>query len=387
MVKCVKLIAITISCAIINVQCTFKESRNQDALEPGIPVLVGPENANSAFSYYNTSPESPDGSLITYVKFLTTPQNDRHELLEGELWVCQSDLIRHRKVCDLQNFSAHNGVRAQWLTNEVIAYKDDSIRVVNLDGEHLIKALAGRIGHETHEQKFLFSHPDSTTQLSSIYEYDVANQTKQKIADVSDFQGLKNQFFDDQFTGNSQWNILHLQYSPDGSKIAFRMDVGPSNEKYKHLVTMDKDVKNIQYFGPKPMHFAWYDNKHIMGHDNQIDDGMPNDKSLRSWDQEGTLWQTLAGPGNHLGASSDRTYFASESWYGELPVVISIFRKGELTPFWQDTVSTDGNTTWELAYHTNPAFSRDGKRVYFNKCVAPGVVQAYVVVLRGKNKM
>ena len=364
--------------------CELEKSEDKVKLTSGTPILVGPAEFNSSFSYYNTSPESPDGSLITYVKFLTTPQNDRHELLKGELWICQSDLTGHRKICEVQNFSAHNGVRAQWLTNKTIVYQDDSIRVVNLEGDHLIKALAGRIGHETHEQKFLFSHPDPTTKLSSIYEYDVPNQAMQKIGDVADFQGLTNHYFDDQFTDNPNWRILHLQYSPDGSKIAFRMDVGPRDEKYKYLVTMDKDVKNIHCFGPKPMHFAWFDNQHIMGHDNQVDDGMPNDKSLRSWDQQGNFHRTLAGPGNHLGASPDREYFASESWYREMPVILRAFKKGSNTPFWQDTVSTDSITTWVMAYHTNPSFSRDGKRVYFNKCVAPGKVQAYMAILPEK---
>ncbi|MCF8380778.1 MAG: hypothetical protein K9H49_14485 [Bacteroidales bacterium] len=118
-----------------------------------------------------------------------------------------------------------------------------------------------------------------------------------------------------------------------------------------------------------------------MGHDNQIDDGLANDFSARRWDLDGNVIETLAGPGNHLGVSGDNIYYASESWYQKNPVILSVYKKGETEPFWQDTVSTDHHTTWTLANHTNPSFSRDGKRVYYNKCVAPGKVQVYMAKL------
>ena len=129
------------------------------------------------------------------------------------------------------------------------------------------------------------------------------------------------------------------------------------------------------------MHFAWYDNESIMGHDNQIEDGNLNDRSLRRWDLDRNFIETLAGPGNHLGATEDRQYFGSESWYGESPIIIRVFRKNQLEPIWQDIASNVSYTTWKLAYHTNPPFSRDGKRVYYNKCVAPGKVMAYMAIL------
>jgi hypothetical protein len=119
----------------------------------------------------------------------------------------------------------------------------------------------------------------------------------------------------------------------------------------------------------------------IMGHDNQIDDGMPNDKSCRRWDLEGNFIETLSGPGNHLGASFDKQLFASESWYRQNPIILSVFRKGNTTAFWKDTVSTDSNVTWTLGNHVNPSFSRDNKRVYFNKLSEDNQVQAYMAVL------
>jgi hypothetical protein len=41
----------------------------------------------------------------------------------------------------------------------------------------------------------------------------------------------------------------------------------------------------------------------------------------------------------------------------------------------------EARTVWGLHMHVNPAFSRDGKRVYFNRAVAAGLSQAYYVDL------
>jgi hypothetical protein len=60
---------------------------------------------------------------------------------------------------------------------------------------------------------------------------------------------------------------------------------------------------------------------------------------------------------------------------------MSVFKKGQSNAYLQDTVSLDAHTTWTLAHHINPSFSRDGKRVYYNKCVAPEKVQAYMMLL------
>ncbi len=350
--------------------------------DPGVPVRVGPENFNSTFSYYNTTPESPDGSLISYVKILSA-QRERSDDLSGELWVCNTDLSGHIKITELHDFGNHNGVNAQWVSNRTIAYYDDRhVRVVNLKGKELIPAIpAASIGHAPHDSKILYSRISEETGYYTVYEYDMSNREKTVIADVLTFKDIVNHFASADFEEMTEWKILHLMYSPDGSKIALRLDVGPDGESHKHLVTMNKSGGDIRFFGPKPMHFAWYDNTSIMGHDNQVSDGLPDDKSARRWSLDTEFLETLAGPGNHLAASLSREFVASESWYGELPVILKVFINGETNPFWHDTVSEDEITVWELGNHVNPSFSRDGKRVYFNKNTGPRQTQAWMVVL------
>jgi hypothetical protein len=350
--------------------------------EPGVPVRVGPENANSTFSYYNTTPESPDGSLISYVKILSN-QRDRYTTLTGELWICNTNLTGHKKVTDLNNFQVHNGVNAQWVNNKTIAFLDDGkIRVVNLKGEDQIPAInAADIGHHPHDEKILFSRVAEETNYWTVYECDISNGETTQIADASTFADIVNHFSSADFNEMTEWKIIHLQYSPDASKIAMRVSVGSGGEHHNHLVTMNRGGGDIRFFGPKPMHFAWYDNSSIMGHDNQIDDGKPNNKNARRWTLDTEFIETLSGTGNHLAASDNRELFASESWYNVLPVVLKVFNKGKEYPMWQDTVSADDITVWELGNHINPSFSRDGKRVYFRKNVGPRQFQAWMVVL------
>jgi hypothetical protein len=310
---------------LIIAKCDHSRSKqnNISSYKPGEPVKVGTKNFNSVFSFYSTSPESPDGSKIVYVTILTMPVRNWTEKVHGELWVCNSDLTSHKKVTALNGFTAHNGVEAQWIDNNTIAYFDDSIRVVNLDGVHLIPAIhAYSISHESLNSKILFSAFSKETKYHTIFEYDIFNRKKEEIANVSVFKSMVDNFPDHSFKEMNEWKILHLQYSPNGSKIAMRLDVGPNNEFHRHLVTMDIDGGDIKYFGPKPMHFLWFDNTSIMGHDNQIEDGLPNDKSLRRWDRNANFIETLAGSGNHGAMAPNREYFASESWYGKVPVIL-----------------------------------------------------------------
>ncbi len=349
--------------------------------EPGIPVRVGPENFNSTFSYYNTSPESPDGSLICYVKILTT-QSGRYTNLSGELWICNADLTGHKKVTELNSFQVHNGVHAQWINNKTIAFfEGGKIKVVNLKGEEQVPAInAADIGHAPFDEKILFSRISEETNFWTVYEYNFSNGETKEIADASTFADIVNHFSSADFNEMTKWKLIHLQYSPDGSKIAMRVGVGSGGEQHNHLITMNRSGGDIHFFGPKPMHFAWYDNESIMGHDNQINDRKPNDFSARRWSLDAEYIETLAGPGNHLAASLDRELIASESWYGKDPVVLKIFRKGEPKQFWFDYVGDD-ITVWELGNHVNPSFSRDGKRVYYRKSLGSGQSQAWMVVI------
>ena len=113
------------------------------------------------------------------------------------------------------------------------------------------------------------------------------------------------------------------------------------------------------------MHVQWWDNKSLFGHD-WHDKG---DYHMRRYDLKGALLEEISGPGCHGAVSPDRNWIVTESWYGSDPIKVFLYKKGETEPakllYWQRAV-VKGIKFWDVRSHIHPAFSRDGKRVYFN---------------------
>jgi len=204
--------------------CNPKEgSVNSGSFEPGVQVIIGSSEYNTSFGYYNTTPESPDGSKIAYTKFLSSPKNDRDEQVPAEIWICNAALSGHKKVADINPLAVHNGARIQWLNNRSFAYEDDSIRIIDTEGAPLIKAVKGRLGHETSQGKILYAADDPVTQLSTIYEYDILNRQIRKLGDVMDFKEVTDLYPSENLREVSNFNILHLQYSQNGGENSFQV--------------------------------------------------------------------------------------------------------------------------------------------------------------------
>lgn len=346
-------------------------------------IPVGPSDASSAFSYYNTTPENPTGNKIAYVKYLETP-TARVSGYKGEIWTCDANLQQHQKVVSVDSCHSHNGVSLQWIDDDRFAYQDGTAIYIASVGqkEVLHGPYYGRIGHYAFDEKILFANlePSDEEELA-IFEVNANDGKAEKIAPISIFYPFQSKFHASHDSIKSNWRILHLHYSPDGSKINLRLDVGEGEVNNPLFTISRNEIDPVVYFGLKPMHFDWYDNQSIMGHDNQIPDGMPNDFSARRWDLQGNFIETLAGPGNHLGAAPDFSRFASESWYRSDTISLSVFNRGEIKPFFTVDVSNAPKATWDKGWHVNPSFSRDGKRVYFHRTVSNDMVQACMVVL------
>ena len=117
-------------------------------------------------------------------------------------------------------------------------------------------------------------------------------------------------------------------------------------------------------------------------HDDKVADGLPDNKELRRWRRDATVVETLGGYGCHPAMSPDRRWIATETWYGSEPVRLMLYKHGRLVPDRLLDVMVEAKTVWGIHAHVNPAFSRDGKRVYFARAVAEGLTQAYYVDLR-----
>jgi hypothetical protein len=379
-------IMMKILCSILAFAHSFVALTASGQAEPELQ-RIGLPGQIALLGYYNTTPESPDGTRITYVvQDSVSKAYINGGRTTGSLWICDRDLNNHRKVRDLRAIGAHNAATALWIDNSRIAFNDDGhTYIINAEsGEVLHGPYEGGLGHNTVDNHILLSGgKDNPYGPSGIYEIDADTGEIQLIRSDVSHAAFQSEFPHGYNPDETTWKTLHLQYSPSGTRINYRFDcahksyVGNARqEEYKLVYTMNRDGSDPVLFGPKPMHFSWFDDDSIAGHDNQIDDGLPNNKSVRRWDRRGNFIETLAGYGNHLSFSPDRQFYATESWYGVVPVVLRVYRRGEVSPMLQWVVSRDNETTWELRYHVNSSFSRDGQRVYFNYSPEPDVIEA-----------
>jgi len=183
-------------------------------------------------------------------------------------------------------------------------------------------------------------------------------------------------------------SIHHVQYSPDGRKALFN-----ANDNYNvSIVNLDGTGFRV-LDGPdrrKPMHVQWYDNHSFFGgiHEKRTL-GVDLDKhhlhETYRWNLDGEITDFLAGICCHGATRADHRYFAGESWYGSDPVALWIYARGRRQPLATIYSHRFPRIVWNNGgrHHVNPAFSRDGMRLYYKKTVARDTSQAFVCDLTG----
>lgn len=340
-------------------------------------IQVGPDVCSSIFSFYNTCPESPDGQTIVYVRCIKEP-GGRASFEPGELWVCDRNLKNHRKVTEIKGVQAHNGVEAQWVDNNRVAIFDNGfVRLIDVrTGKDLLSQgiPADGLGHNPHNNKVLYHiYTEDGRGKQGIYELDCNTGITRLLIDVETCSkaALPSFLTHADIDSLSNWRALHSQYSPDGSKIAFRLDVG-SSDRSKLLGICNIDGSGFKVL-TKSLHFLWYDDQSIVGH-MQVDSNGEKPKSmakrltLTRWNLHGELIEENMTPsGNHLALSPDRRYFVSETFYKTNPVIMKRYEHGRLEEALVIAQFNPYKVTWERRFHANPAFSRDGKRIYYSR--------------------
>lgn len=336
---------------------------------------VGRDGASTIFSYFNTTPESPDGKMIAYIRCEKEPTPGISKV-PASLWVCDRDLRQHRKVADISRISVHDGAEAQWVDDNRIALFDDlKLRVINIhSGKDLLdkKLQAAEMGHESFNGKILFSICEGKVPGEpAIYELDCNTRQVRTVLKLKELVSLPiPSYMDkDSLYPLLKWQLSHLQYSPNGDKICFRIELGPKDNNIL-LGICNTDGSGVKTW-MKPLHFMWYDNETITGHLSNAPDGKrpePKDRrySLTRWDLSGNIVQEKITPlGNHLAISPDRTRFVSETFYQTNPVILTLYGL-DIAPL--EICRFDPlDITWKKKFHVNPSFSRDGKRVYYSR--------------------
>lgn len=231
------------------------------------------------------------------------------------------------------------------------------------------RAYPGFISHFSPvRQKIVGKAEDEPGWEDGIYALDVNTGELERLIGMPEMQRFA-EAMEKTFDGDL-WRFSHPYWSPNGEHIMFQIKVGESRPYNDFIFYADADGSNVQLIGKKPMHVQWWNNETVFGHDWQ----QKNDKYMRRWNLEGKAVETVVGYGNHGAVSPNRQWVVTESWYGEEPIYLWLYRRGYTEPvevLYEQAGQVGDISFWDKRSHTHPAFSRDGTRVYFN-AITPG---------------
>ncbi len=337
---------------------------------------VGPGDVTTSWGYYGVTPECPDGERLVYAVFrgnIVSPRAERPSH-PGELWVSDIDGENQRKVFEGQN-TVHNGFGQSWVDNERIVFRSEGAAyVLNVDTKEVeFGPFDGLIpAHYAMEGKVLLSRS-----RHGFYELDIATGDKRKM---------------ESYDGT----ITHLQYAPDMRRALF------TTEGNYHLAKLHFESAEIDVFPDwKPMHFQWFDNNSLFGSIAKPEDMLgvdPQEHHLTEvyrWNLEGEIIEHLAGEGCHPAVRADGAYVAGETYYPwekydshwtdhmDKEVSLWLYARGRREPIKTIYTHDFPHIVWETRAHVNPSFSRDGKRLYYNKAVSEDASQTFYYDLTG----
>ncbi len=338
---------------VFSVLCGFGQKQN--------PEMISPADANAVIAYYHQCPEDPTGEKVAFTIF--------HE--PDTMEVVVKDIVSGKisSVAKIGGRERHMGAHPIWADKNTLIYCSHSEYVIyrhNIKTGEIRKYPGGLISdYSPVNNKLLFTNLYNPQMPIGMYILDFNTHESRCLVSVQDLAPLKDEIG----TQNpmEHWRIDHPFWSPDCKMINFEIKTakGKSTRTDDYYFYCDTNGKNIYLVGYKPMHLQWWDNESIFGHDWQ--DRI--DYHMRRYDLKGKVLEELSGPGCHGTVSPDRKWIVTESWYGSDPVKVFLYKKGEIEStkiLFQQPATVNGIKFWDVRSHVHPAFSRDGKKVYFN---------------------
>lgn len=355
--------------------------RSQSPAPAAIQITASDEFTLKAGGW-NHPADNASGTRVLYMRFPDGRTPVDWFVPGQEIWVVDADGTDPRLVCDDATGRSHDSW-VFWIDDERFVYlrAPGDIVIRNLDGveERTIRQRTIRwklwdVDENTGALLGEFSDPDpSYSVIESM------NPHTGEITHILDRYDLEP--FKDELGGSddpADWDLAGQKFwSPEGNWLHFIVKTGDGNEYYFNASASGTDIR---YFGVRPnvMHASLYSARTLFGADNLP--GRSHDTVFVGL--EGNPRVIAAGTNNHGGISPDRTWIAGESWYGSDPVSVNLYRLHDTTP----AATLFEGSLWSYAgpdsghwAHVDPAFSRDGRRVYVNLALGDGasIVTAY----------
>lgn len=323
-------------------------------------------------------PESPDGRMIVYAR---KPSLSGEDCSKTELYVCDSNLENHRKVFEVC-CGNHNGPSASFIDNDRIVFrggsdvKESLFYIYNINTDKLeIGPIKGKESHCAVKNHFPFSitpkQLDKNPQYPQIdevavYDLDCNNGAVKKLMSLIKMEKyLKEKGF---HTCESTISVSHVQYNENLTAIMMRVGLADGAV----LVGYDLINKEYHLIADKPVHQLWFDNESYIAV-YQYHDGTRwhMDKSrINRYSMDGEIIELLGGIGNHVDISPDRQWVTGDSMYPDEVIKVFLYKRGHVEPTAVLDEHCFFDCAWNKKVHTNPSFSRDGKRIYFNRPVS-----------------
>lgn len=328
------------------------------------------QDRHTIHAYFNTSPESPDGRWVVYY---SSGVPDSHQ---GEIRILQRATGEERTVArNVTVEDAHRAACQQWISEgrRVVFhdFRDGHWVVVAVDINTLEERVLAR------DRMVAWGQPQSS--LVPIYGphydpvafkdlelLDVETGERRTVLKAAEVRKAYPELVASRY-GDRDFAIYFPILSPDRSRVFFKLaapgggDFRSKEASSRHLIVVYDVAKSQFLFGHENWgHPAWHPNsRHILNVGPVL------------IDSEGRTIEPIPGlprfPGSHPSFSPDGELFTTDTRVegeGRWGVVVGDVRGGQ-----HELIHTFDNSkgaaSWRVS-HPHPAFSADGRRVYFN---------------------
>ena len=349
-------------------------------------IRLSEQGGNTLFGMNGGCPESSDGKRIVYAR--------KHSLDEPEtsIMICNSDLTDHRKVYKVK-CGNHNGPSATFIDNSLIVFRDGAsghpvFRILDVDSGIVKYEIAAKESHCAENGLYPFSLTSDLLEFNPGYpEIDrpgiyVLDVYRGIIKCVVPAEKIEKIVTDAGFTATGKTSeVSHVQINRSGTAVMMRLGV-PECPVFGALGCVDIDTGKTHLIPDKPVHQLWYDDNTYMA-TRQFCSGDTEHRRIEMessyiarFSKDGDELEVLGGISNHMDGSPDRQLFAGDRCYPGFATHVYLYRRGDKNPIATYEMPQNEEVVWKKKVHANPAFSRDGNRLYFTRITEDGGCEA-----------
>lgn len=315
-----------------------------------INILPCNKGKNCVFGVYGISPENLDGSLIMYLE-IDDQKNSGVIKIRSKF-----ELITEIK---LNRVSPHNGARQYWNSDDLIVFQDGFQKIIlyNIIKNVVIKELSGKLGLKNRKGSILIKKDFKTRNSEpGIYKYDIKKDLEKKLISYSDIE----RFVCARYPDCNIIDIWNLKYSQDGELIYFRVDFKSKGVESQVLASFDGSSLIITDL---IIHFMPINNFIYGGVDGKL---VVLNKNL-------DYFSGFNIGVNHFDVLGMK--IASDSHYNSELVSLKLCNI-EISICRTLFINDNSDIVWNRFYHINPAFSSNGKTLYFNYPISKNSIKA-----------